>query len=396
MTARILVTRTGNAPGNNFARSLRAGAEPIFIVGCHDDQFALKNSTADKNYLVPPVGHPRWALSVKHIVETEAVQLIVPTVDADVIALSRARSQLRRSLFMPSSSVIETCQDKYRLIALLRDHGLDVPATYPVEDPKDVAGIFRQLGGRRPLWCRVRTGAGALGALPVKTPEQARGWIRYWSEMRGIAASSFILSEYLPGRDFGCQSLWKDGQLILIKTYERLSYLGTGSQPAEISSVAALAKTVTEPRVVETCVKAIRLLDARASGVFSVDLKENWKGAPCITEINAGRFSTATNIFDLVGKHNMAATFVRLARGDSLGLRNEYDAAEDWYMVRDIDSIPRIFHASEFFDSIEDSLQNLGLGPVDRRKQRKRKEASWAVLLSKKRRGTAGRPYGSR
>src|SRR5712692_1186452 len=198
MTARVLVTGAGNAPGNNLARSLRAGSEPVFIVGCHDDQFVLKNSAADRNYLVPPAGHPQWVRTLRHVLEAEAVQLIVPTVDADVIALSRAREQLHRYLFLPSASVLETCQDKYRLIALLRGHGLDVPATWPVEDPKGIAGIFRQLSGGRPLWCRVRTGAGALGALPVRTPEQARSWIRYWSEMRGVAASSFNLSEYLP------------------------------------------------------------------------------------------------------------------------------------------------------------------------------------------------------
>ena len=99
---------------------------------------------------------------------------------------------------------------------------------------------------------------------------------------------------------------------------ERLSYLGSGSQPAEVSSVAALAKTVYEPRVVEVCEAAIRTLDGKASGVFSVDLKENAAGTPCVTEINAGRFSSATNIFDLTGKHNMAVTYVRLAQGERL------------------------------------------------------------------------------
>jgi biotin carboxylase len=371
MTARVLVTSAGNAPSNNLARSLRAGSEPVFIVGCHDDQFVLKNSAADMNYRIPPTGHPQWARTLRDVLEAEAVQLIIPTVDADVTALSHARERLHRYLFLPSASLLETCQDKYRLIALLRDHGLDVPATYPVEDPKGITGIFRKLGGGRPLWCRVRTGAGALGALPVQTPEQARSWIRYWSEMRGVAASSFILSEYLPGRDFGCQSLWKNGELVLVKTYERLSYLGTGRQPAEISSAAALSKTVAEPRVVDACVKAIRLLDARVSGIFSVDLKENVSGVPCITEINAGRFSSATNIVDLVGMHNMAATFVRLARGEPVELRQKYDAVEDWYMLRGIDGLPCIFHASEFFDSIKDTWQSLGSPAAGRRKTRR-------------------------
>ena len=357
---RLLFTNAGNAPSNNLARSLRADAEPVFIVGCNDDQFALKKSDADRNYLVPPANHPEWGEVLRRIIETDGLDLIFPTVDSDVINLSRARKHLGEFLFLPSASVLEICRDKYRLIALLRRNGLDAPASYPVKDLKDITRIFRELRGSRPLWCRVRRGAGALGALPVQTPEQARSWIRYWKEMRGVAVTAFMLSEYLPGRDFGCQSLWKDGELVLMKTYERLSYLGTGSQPAQVSSVAGLAKTVFEPKVVDTCARAIRLLDARASGVFSVDLKENANGIPCITEINAGRFSSATNIFDLVGKHNMTKTFVQLARGLPVDLEDKYDAAPDWYMLRDIDGPPRIFHASQFSDNIQNTWQGAG------------------------------------
>jgi carbamoyl-phosphate synthase large subunit len=356
MTARVLLTSAGNAPSNNLARSLRAGVTPVFIVGCNSDQFALKKSAADRNYTIPPAEHPHWLRSLRRIIDTEAVQLILPTVDADVADLSRARKQLQQQLFLPSAALLATCQDKYALTARLREHGIDAPETVPVNALTDVGAIFRQLKGR-PLWCRVRTGAGALGALPVRTPDQARSWMRYWNEMRDVPVDAFTLSEFLPGRDFGCQSLWRDGELVLIKTYERLSYLGTGSRPAEISSVAALAKAIRDPRVVDVCAKAIKHLDPRASGVFSVDLKENAEGRPCITEINAGRFSSATNIFDLAGEHNMAALFVGLAAGEPIVLREAYDAVEDWYMLRDIDSPPRMFHVSEFFENVQDAWE---------------------------------------
>src|SRR5205807_2548743 len=120
----------------------------------------------------------------------------------------------------------------------------------------------------------------------------------------------------------------------------------------DLSSAAALAKTVFEPRVVETCAAAIRALDRRASGIFSTDLKENAASIPCITEINAGRFSSATNIFDFTGKHNMAVTYVRLARGEPPDMVGEYDVSEDYYMLRDIDASPRMFRAEEFFDAV--------------------------------------------
>jgi carbamoylphosphate synthase large subunit len=352
LAARLLFTNAGNAPGNNVARSLRAGAEPVFIAGCNDDQFILKKSDADKNYLVPPADHPEWVDSLRRIIETESIDLIIPTTDIDVDNLSRVRKRLARHLFLPRTSVLEICSDKYRLIEYLRRNGVDAPKSYAVRDMKHIASIFKHLGGRRPLWCRVRSGAGALGALPTRTPEHARSWIRYWKEMREVPITAFMLSEYLPGRDFGCQSLWSNGDLVLIKTYERLSYLGLGSQPARVSSVAALAKTVFEAKIVDTCVRAIRSLDAKASGIFSVDLKEDARGIPCITEINAGRFSSATNIFDLVGKHNMAKSFVRLALGMSVDIEDSYDAAPDWYMMRDLDGAPRIFHASNFYDNV--------------------------------------------
>ena len=35
-----------------------------------------------------------------------------------------------------------------------------------------------------------------------------------------------MIAEYLPGRDFFCQSLWQDGHLVLVKTCERVAYFG--------------------------------------------------------------------------------------------------------------------------------------------------------------------------
>ena len=107
---RLLFTNAGNAPSNNLARSLRMGAEPVFIVGCNDDQFALKKSHADKNYLIPPSNHPEWVAALRWIIGTEGLDLIIPTVDADVLSLSRVHKHLGEYLFLPSASVLEICR----------------------------------------------------------------------------------------------------------------------------------------------------------------------------------------------------------------------------------------------------------------------------------------------
>jgi len=313
MPKRLLILSAGTGASNSLVRSLRAGDPSLATIGCNDDHFFLKKSSIDRNYVIPRPEHPRWAQALCHIIASEKIDLAIPTTDADVRAVSRARKKLRDFVLLPRSATIELCQDKYRLTSFLRANGYPAPASHLVTNLDQIHSIFRRLAPCSRVWCRIRRGTGSAGAIPVKSPRQARGWITYWNEMRGTPIRSFILSEYLPGRDFGCQSLWKEGKLVLIKTYERLSYLGAGSHPGQVSSVAALAKTVIATRVVEICVGAILALDRKVSGVFSVDLKESASGVPCITEINAGRFSFATNIFDLTGKHNMAVTYVRLA-----------------------------------------------------------------------------------
>jgi len=355
MEKQLLIMGAGSGASNNLIRSLRAGDPCLFIVGCHHNRFFLKKSLADRNYLIPRTTHTGFAESLGHVIETERIDLLIPNSDTEVSAVSKLRDKIPCRLFLPRHAVIELCQDKYELTVFLRSRGIPAPDTYPVTDLDGVEELFRQLAPRSRLWCRIRTGAGSMGAIPVKTPAQTRSWVSYWQEMRGVSATAFVLSEYLPGRDFACQSLWKDGTLVLIKTTERVSYVGAGNAPSGTSSVASIHKTVYEPQVAKASAAAVRVLDENVTGAFSVDLKEDTLGRPCITEINAGRFLSGTTIFDLTGKHNMALTYVRLALGDAADIRDPYDAAEDYYMVRDLDTSPDIVHAEELFEGIEDA-----------------------------------------
>src|SRR6267143_1246512 len=355
MNARLLVTSAGSGASGNLVRSLRAGNAAVVIVGCHDDQFILKNSTADRNYLVPPLSHPTWARSLCRVVDTERIDLVIPTSDPDVAALSRVRGRLAGRVFLPRAATVRRCGDKYGLTEWLRARGVPAPATYRVTDLRRLERVFERLGNPSRAWCRIREGAGSRGAAPVGGPEQARSWIKYWRDMRGVPVSAFTLSEYLPGRDLGCQSVWKDGVQLLVKTYERLSYLTSGTQTAEISSVPALTKTVREPEIATLCARVIRALDPRASGVFGVDLKQDAAGVARVTEINAGRFSSTTNLLDLTGKHNMTAVYLQSALGERVDLRDEYDVAEYHYLLRDIDAVPRILREEEFFDGVVDA-----------------------------------------
>jgi carbamoyl-phosphate synthase large subunit len=176
-------------------------------------------------------------------------------------------------------------------------------------------------------------------------PEELRKFLR----ARTVPA---CVPEKLPGRDFACQGLWKDGRPVLIKTVERLAYLGGDASACE--SIESLAKTVNEPAAVSACVEAVGALDPNATGAFSVDLKGNRIGLPFVTRVHPGRFTTMLNFFDLTGRHNMSATYVRLALDEQVRIADVYDVAEDRYFVRGIDTLPAIFRADQLSEGIEE------------------------------------------
>ena len=353
MSARLLILEAGAAPSNNLVRSLKAGDPSLHIVGCNESRFLLKKSPAQRNYVLP-ISTAAYSAALRRIIKAERIDLVIPTTDADVSRLARLRTKLGCRTFLPSKSLIERCKDKYALAVFLGERGIPVPRTYPISDTAQIEEIFERFGAPSRLWCRIRAGSGSYGAIPVKTAEQVRGWIAFWEGMRAVPPGAFTLSEYLPGRDYCVQCLWDKGTLVLAKMAERITYLDTGS-PSGRSSMPALAKTAFDPYVIDVCARAIRALDARASGVLFVDLKENERGDPCITEINAGRFATMTNIHDLAGKHNMAVTYVRLALGKRVRIPNAYDFAEGVYLVRSVDTLPAVLRKEELYEGIKEA-----------------------------------------
>jgi glutathione synthase/RimK-type ligase-like ATP-grasp enzyme len=350
--ARVLVMGAGSAGAENLIRSLRRADPSLVLLGCNDDRFVLRNSAADERAVVPAPGHSGFASVLRRLVRAWRVQLVVPTIDRHVQALSDARHSLRGRIFLPSARVIALCRDKLLLATALRRHGVPAPETHPVSGSDGAHRIFERMGRPTRVWCRPRTGTCARGGAAVATAEEARRWMTVWETMQGVPASSFTLAEYLPGREILCQSVWRRGRMVLANTFERLACFGADNIPSGVTSLSSLAKTVVEPAVVDVCRRAIIAVAPGTSGAFSVDVKEDAAGRPRVTEINAGRLFMAMTAFDRVLKHSIALTYVRLALGERVHFGEAYDAAEDHYMVRDMDIEPGLFRGEELFDGV--------------------------------------------
>jgi carbamoyl-phosphate synthase large subunit len=351
----------GSGPSNNLMRSLLRHDPTTVLIGCNSDRFALKQSPATQNFLIPfpdPDNHSTDAFekSLQSIVECTGVDLVIPGNDRDALVLAQLndRAALACRSFLPAAKTLALCQDKYALNVTLSSGGIPVPPTYPVFDRTSLFEAWQAIGPRELAWCRIRRGAASRGATMVRDADQAWNWISYWHTMRGVPIEDFTLSEFLPGRDYNVQGVWHNGCLVLLKMCERLSYLGADQQPSGMASTPALAKTVWVPTAIDACKAAINVIDRSPHGIFNFDLKESEEGIPCITEINAGRFAMITNLYDLTGRSNMAAIFMRLGCGEHVNIENPHDDAGEFYLVRDLDNVPSVFHADEFFEGIDE------------------------------------------
>jgi len=342
---RVLVTSAGSGATGNLIRALRR-VPRAHVVGINDDRFTLAQSSADRNYLCSAPGGKAFIDSILDVVGRERVNVVIPTDDNFVKAFSDARRRFPFQLLLPRRQTIDLCQDKFALGEFFRRRGIRVPRTYTVGSLRALGPIFARFPPRSLLWCRARGGARSLGAAPVMTVEQARAWITLWRDLRGVAVSNFTLGEYLPGRHFIVPSVWCEGRLLRAQATEVLSYFAAGNNPSGIFSLSSLAKTVVAEAVLETALDAVRALERRPAGAFSVELKETADGVPAITEINVGRFPAGIAALVATGKDNMVALFATAAMGNPRTAAEPFGSAKEYYLVRDIDAEPGIVSSS--------------------------------------------------
>jgi len=331
---RILVTGAGGSAASNFVHSLRSAPAEFHVVGTDSKREHLELTDLDARYLLPRADDPAYLHELNAVVEHERVEIVHPQPDPEVRLLSDRRAEVQARVFLPAAETIELTQDKLAATARLDAVGVPVPETGE-GDVHDAAEQILAKHGK--AWVRARQGAGARASLPVTTVHQAVSWARYWVETKGLTYDDFMVGQFLPGREFAFQSLWKDGQLVTSQARERLEYLYGHLTPSGQTSTPSVARTVHRDDVNEFAAAAVRAVDPSADGVFCVDLKEDGEGQPRVTEINAGRFFTTSNFLTEAGA-NMPFTYVRLALGEHVNGLPPFNAVEEGlYWVRMVD-----------------------------------------------------------
>lgn len=301
---RILVTGAGGAPGANFIASLRLVKEEIFyIVGADTNKYHLElTEGVDAKYILPPTDSPDYFEELNKIIELEKIDFVHSQPEQEVWIIAHNKERVKAKTLFPKPETLKITYDKSALNKLLQNNKINVPRAYHIYNKKDIKKALDYfLKDQDRVWLRAIRGGGSKASLPINTLLQAEGWIDYWIKIKGLRYEDFMISEFLPGKEFAFQSIWYGGKLLTSMVRERIEYLFGHLFPSGQSSSPSIAKTVHRNDVNELATKAVLTVDPEATGIFCVDIKENKDGIPCVTEINAGRFFTTSINFSTAG-----------------------------------------------------------------------------------------------
>lgn len=302
---RILVTGISGDLGRAFVYYIRKTNKDFFIVGTDIDDTFIHVPFVDKKYIVPPArNEDDYIARVNQIIKADGIEVIIPQTDYEIRTLSKNRDKIKAQVRLPPYDTIVITQDKYKSNKIWEQKGLPVPKATLVENKGDL---------RDNVWLRPRAliCGGGMQATHALTKLDAEMWINKHSGW-----GSFMQSEYLPGKIYGFDSLWGNGELIGYSLKERLKYLSSSDNL--VGSGTAIIRTLQDEVIFKICVGAILVVDKNPDGCFSVDLRENAKGEPCITEINSGRFLTTSLWLFAEGDCNLPLNYVNMSLGEEI------------------------------------------------------------------------------
>lgn len=307
---RILVTGAGGSPSTNFIRSLREMKEKVFIVGTDSSEFYVNRSEADITYISPSCENKKYFDYLNWIIKKHKLEFIHIQNDKEMEIVSRNREKLRTKFYLPSKKTVDNCMNKYISFEKWDKNGLKVPKTYFINNFNDLKNVYKKLGSK--IWIRGISGAGGKGSLAPKNIDQAKTWIDFHNGW-----GNFTASELLTPNSITWMSIWSNGKLIVAQGRKRLYWELGRISASGITGITGGGVTVNDETVDNIALKAIKSIDPKPNGIFSVDLTYDFSGVPNPTEINIGRFFTTHYFFTKAGL-NMPEIYLKLAYKEPL------------------------------------------------------------------------------
>ncbi|HUU83757.1 MAG TPA: ATP-grasp domain-containing protein [Phycisphaerae bacterium] len=154
-----------------FRRAADALRIRLTIHGADINWLAPAMYVVDKPHIVPRIKTRQHIPALLKLARDEKIDVIIPLIDSDLLALSRAAKRFEalgtRVLISPEP-LIRTCQDKILTFRALKEAGVDTPATWTW------AEALARKRHRFPYFMKPREGSAGLGNYRINTLEELR------------------------------------------------------------------------------------------------------------------------------------------------------------------------------------------------------------------------------
>ncbi len=121
-----------------FRRSAEDIGVDLRLLACDlDPEWSAACHLADRAFAVPRADDPTYVDSLLEICAREGVDLLVPAIDTELIALSQAHSQFAEQgtwVSVSEPGFVQMARDKEVTARALAEHGIPTPATYTLEE----------------------------------------------------------------------------------------------------------------------------------------------------------------------------------------------------------------------------------------------------------------------
>lgn len=302
---RLLITSAGRRA--ELLQCFRADAEAlgigIEILACDmRPDWSPACRLADTRFAVPPVTDPGYIDRLLEICRDNGVSMIVPTIDPELLPLSRSRARFEAigtDVVVSGPALVEIARDKLATAVFLAEHDIPSPSTATAEAVRDAPQEWQW-----PLIIKAKHGSASRGLRIVEKP----------SDLPDLAASEpLVAQELLRGQEYTVNVYFdRQGRLRSCVPHERVQVRagevekGVTRRLPQLATLARqIAAALPEPRGV-LCFQAIVDADGHAS----------------VFEINA-RFGGGYPL-----AHRAGATFSRWLLAEHLGIAD--DAHDNW------------------------------------------------------------------
>ena len=286
----VLITACGNVYMPGTTASIRNNGErKIRLIGAdmnHDDTIL---QMVDQYYQVPRGDDPNYAKVLLDICIKEHVDVVIPIMSAELVALAENEEMFRDAGVTLSISNLESLKianNKLALFEYMKANGIPVPKFWMVNSVEDVDAAIEHIGV--PVVFKTTEGSGSRG-MRIIDPSKSRFDILFHEKPTSayVTLQDFketlqegdmppmLAMEYLPGHEYTVDMLCDNGKVLY-----NMCRRGLNVQ----TSIILDGVVEDKPEITNLCAQVAEKL--KLTGNIGFDVKERADGTPVIMECN--------------------------------------------------------------------------------------------------------------